>query len=379
MIKHLFRLFAPAILFVSSLTNVSAADMESLPGLVEGQRLILIKGPIEEGDAQNFYRLTEGATRVSVLLDSPGGVVREGLSIGAEIAMRGFTTLVLDQGGCYSICAIIWISGARSYMSPNAQIGVHAAYRSSIEANGSAVISESGVANAEIGAYLNELGLPIEAIRYFTIAGPDEMRMITPEIAQVFDLRVSIQDGFQTTPWQDRATPNMILGKVMSYIGLSNSCADLLGLDAQAIEAEGKRHLQKGHEIFGGEIFASKLSLFVEQEKVNLERQGLPRWCLANEKSLRDQGLPTFVNGPSYDCGKAATLTERTICSSRDLWPMDRMMASLYFRFRANMDGPRASEFLNTQREWLKRRNACGANISCLAERYSSRLFDFGT
>ncbi len=44
--------------------------------------------------------------------------------------------------------------------------------------------AETGMANAQIGAFLNEVGLSADAIRYFTFAGSsEELIDIMPEIA----------------------------------------------------------------------------------------------------------------------------------------------------------------------------------------------------
>lgn len=188
-------------------TQAEAAEIDLIDGLSPGQKAILIRGPITSGDDERFYQLTKGMERASVFLESPGGVVDAGISIGAEIAMRGFTTLVLDGEGCHSVCAVIWVSGARRYMSPNASISVHAAYRVS---------------------------------------------------------------------------------------------------------------------------------------------------------------------------GKAATDTELVICASPDLWAMDRAVSNLYFLFRRAAASAERTAFLDDQRAWLARRNACGGLQACLMERYSSRLFDMG-
>ncbi|WP_282092709.1 hypothetical protein [Epibacterium ulvae] len=44
--------------------------------------------------------------------------------------------------------------------------------------------TETGMENAQIGAFLNEVGLSADAIRYFTFAGSsEELLDIMPEIA----------------------------------------------------------------------------------------------------------------------------------------------------------------------------------------------------
>lgn len=59
---------------------------------------IFIRGPIEQGDSAKFFVLSEQYRRASIILESSGGLVNEALSIGSEIAIRGFTTYVFHPG-----------------------------------------------------------------------------------------------------------------------------------------------------------------------------------------------------------------------------------------------------------------------------------------
>ena len=356
-------------------TQAEAAEIDLIDGLSPGQKAILIRGPITSGDDERFYQLTKGMERASVFLESPGGVVDAGISIGAEIAMRGFTTLVLDGEGCHSVCAVIWVSGARRYMSPNASISVHAAYRVS----GNAAPEESGVANAKIGAYMNELGLSRTAIEYFTIAKPDEPLMpITPEIAQALDIDVFVQDGDQVITPAERPSPRLIARQVTELAGIGNSCAELLGVSTVGLRALAEGILQNGHDLFGAATFSALLPEYADATKTEMRELGTVKWCLTAEASLRRDGVSTGIVGPSYDCGKAATDTELVICASPDLWAMDRAVSNLYFLFRRAAASAERTAFLDDQRAWLARRNACGGLQACLMERYSSRLFDMG-
>ncbi|PWE54447.1 hypothetical protein DEM27_20285 [Metarhizobium album] len=83
-------------------------------------------------------------SRASVILQSPGGLVKEALHIGATIRMEGFATMVPADKQCFSVWGLIWVSGVRRYISDTSLIGFHAAYR---EENGE--YRESGVANAD--------------------------------------------------------------------------------------------------------------------------------------------------------------------------------------------------------------------------------------
>lgn len=359
--------------------NLKAAEIEVVQGLVPDQRGILIRGPIESGDDSRFFELAENTPRAIVFLESPGGSVKTGISIAAEIAIRGYTTLVLDGSGCHSICAVMWVAGVRRYMSPSADISVHAAYRMRNDADGSMEAYESGMGNAQIGAFLNEIGLSADAIRYFTFAGPSaELLPITPEIAQILSIDVYLQTLDRVVAPSERPTPRRITRQVSEYSAMAGNCSILFRINGDFWREQARIVLSQGHEIFGGEVFAPLLGEYVSVTQAELDEIGFVRWCLKAERSLRTDGLATGISGPSYNCANSSTRTEFAICSSPDLWAMDQAMSSLYFYFRDNSTALRASEFLSTQRAWLQRRDQCQSDLNCLYERYSSRLFDFG-
>ena len=368
-----------AVCITTHVGALNAAEIEVIPGFEPNQKAILVRGPIEEGDDSRFFEIAEETSRAIVFLESPGGLVTTGISIAAEISIRGYTTLVLDGSGCHSICVIMWVAGERRYMSPAANISVHAAYRTRNDASGGVQTSESGMANAQIGAFLNEIGLSAEAIRYFTFAGPSEKLLdITPEIAQALSIDVYIQKPNGTISPGERPTPRRITRQVSEYSGLVGNCTKLFKVDDAIWTEQSKIVLGRGHEIFGGKTFAPLLGEYIAVTRANIKEQGVVRWCLSAEQNLRRDGLQTGIAGPSYDCSKSSTRTEFTICDSPDLWTMDRAMASLYFYYRENTDAYRSQEFLSSQRAWLARRDQCADDLDCLYERYSSRLFDFG-
>jgi len=368
-----------AIHLTTSVGSLNAAEIEVVQGLDPNQKAILVSGPIEEGDDYRFFEIAEETPRAIVFLESPGGLVSTGISIAAEIAIRRYTTLVLDGSGCHSICAIMWVAGARRYMSPDADISVHAAYRIRNSTDGSVETSESGMANAQIGAFLSEIGLSGDAIRYFTFAGPsEELLDITPEIAQALSIDVYIQKPASVISPSERPTPRRITRQVSEYSALAGNCTKLFSVDGTIWKEQARAVLYRGHQIFGGEIFTPLLGEYVAVTKSDIEQQGFVRWCLSVEQNLRRDGLQTGISGPSYDCSKSSTRTEFAVCDTPDLWAMDRAMANLYFYYRENADASRSQEFLSSQRAWLSRRDQCAEDISCLYERYSSRLFDFG-
>ena len=123
----------------------------------------------------------------AVLLESPGGSLLDGLIIGRAIHAAGFSTGVAPETACASACALAWLAGTTRYMHPTALVGFHAAY---VEKNGR--ISESGVGNALVGAYLNELGLGFDAIVLVASAAPEEMNWLNAAKARQAGIEIVV-------------------------------------------------------------------------------------------------------------------------------------------------------------------------------------------
>lgn len=170
--RHCFSM--TAILFPIS---VLAADIGREIG-PDGIVLISINGTFAEGDDAMFRRLASESDRAVVVLNSGGGNLQSGLEIGKAIRLRGFATTVLPGALCASACALTWLAGSPRLLDAESKVGFHAAYRL---VDGKA--SESGAANALVGAYLNQLGLSDNAIVYVTSAPPEGVEWLTQENA----------------------------------------------------------------------------------------------------------------------------------------------------------------------------------------------------
>jgi len=120
---------------------------------------ITVSGTIESGDGAKFSRIVEDTKNGLVILDSPGGAVLSGLEIVRQIKSKNLMTGVPSSTLCASSCALIWLAGSTRYAEESSIVGFHAAY---VIRNGKQV--ETGVGNALIGAYLNELGLSDRAM-----------------------------------------------------------------------------------------------------------------------------------------------------------------------------------------------------------------------
>lgn len=77
----------------------------------------------------------------------------------------------------------------------------------------------------------------------------------------------------------------------------------------------------------------------------------------------------------AFDCSKASTKTEHAICNNPELLEMDENMAQHYFSLVRRLDKKPAEMTRNSQRNWLKYREAyCEGEAACLLDEDQNRL-----
>jgi uncharacterized protein len=88
--------------------------------------------------------------------------------------------------------------------------------------------------------------------------------------------------------------------------------------------------------------------------------------------------LASHVFAASFDCEKAKTAMERTICSDARLSAMDEELATLYAENKAELRShPNdLKKLINDQREWIADTKAspCAAQVKCLTENFEVRI-----
>ncbi len=174
--------------------SASAATIEFGQNLEDGTRLVIVEGQLEKGDESRFVALVLPLNSALVILNSPGGNLRSGIEIGKAIRLKEFSTLVPSNSVCSSSCGLAWLGGVKRWKSSTGLVGFHAAYR--VE-NGQA--TETGLGNALVGAYLNQLGLSESAIAFVTVASPSSMAWLTPETARAFSIEME-EYASETSP-----------------------------------------------------------------------------------------------------------------------------------------------------------------------------------
>jgi uncharacterized protein len=80
-----------------------------------------------------------------------------------------------------------------------------------------------------------------------------------------------------------------------------------------------------------------------------------------------------YLSGASFDCRKAQTKIEKTICSNSQLSQLDSQLGETYTQLTSSLSTIEVNKLKKDQREWIKKRNLCN-NIVCLKEQYQNRV-----
>jgi uncharacterized protein len=98
--------------------------------------------------------------------------------------------------------------------------------------------------------------------------------------------------------------------------------------------------------------------------------------CLLSTYERRIAELEKYSSGPSFSCAKAITRTEKAICSNSELSNADARLARIYSQRRQSLSKYDTKGLQKEQRAWLKMRNTCSDNISCLLQIYENRIVE---
>jgi uncharacterized protein len=80
------------------------------------------------------------------------------------------------------------------------------------------------------------------------------------------------------------------------------------------------------------------------------------------------------VQAASFDCAKAETADEKTVCADRALNDLDFEMSVLYTQLKPLLGMGARGDMEDAQVAWLKRREGCGSDRTCLSKAYEDRL-----
>ena len=112
---------------------------------------LMLTGTIDPGAAERFAAEIEarGEYVRAVVLDSPGGSVRDALAIGDLIHARELNTEVRAGALCASSCPLVFAAGTARLASPEAAIGVHQIYAGALTGTAAERAAMAGMAMSD--------------------------------------------------------------------------------------------------------------------------------------------------------------------------------------------------------------------------------------
>jgi hypothetical protein len=148
--------------------------------------VIHIKGEIQLEDWKQFQDVVrrDNISNALVVLDSYGGNVLGGMSIGLTIRDREFDTYVGKGATCASMCGGIWLAGHTRYAFPDSRIGFH---QPSIKDKRGNKRTDPRMVSF-MRDYYFKVGASKEAASFLTAAHADEMYWLNPDLAKGLDI-----------------------------------------------------------------------------------------------------------------------------------------------------------------------------------------------
>jgi uncharacterized protein len=103
------------------------------------------------------------------------------------------------------------------------------------------------------------------------------------------------------------------------------------------------------------------------------------KYILAISLLLTANLVQAEVSAPSFNCKKATTSVEKTICANDTLARLDRKLGEIWKSFiDASNDDAFKSRLRQDQALWVKLRDKCQNDIDCISNAYQQRLAVFG-
>ena len=163
---------------------------------VDDRAALVLTGTIDEGAATRVADWFDSASTPPevVLLDSPGGSVRDAIAIGQAIRDAGADTFMEPGAICLSACPLILAGGVARSVSDGAAVGVHQSYfgHSTVLPMFLAV-EDIQRGQAEVMEHLIAMDVDPALMRHALATPPEAIYLLTPE--ELARYRLTTDDG----------------------------------------------------------------------------------------------------------------------------------------------------------------------------------------
>lgn len=107
----------------------------------------------------------------------------------------------------------------------------------------------------------------------------------------------------------------------------------------------------------------------------NVDWNGTKGWASSSGlEKVQNAGTASAVVAPSFDCQTSTGADERVICGDPGLSQLDRQLAQRYAATLQSAEAGSVNDTRAAQRAWIKQRQACASDLSCLRVQYEIRL-----
>ena len=148
-----------------------------------------LEGAISDGDAERIaLQLAQAKTPVDTLiLQSPGGSVRDALVLGRMLRAREIDTTVLRGEYCFSACPYLFAGGQTRSAEDGAAIGVHQHYfGESTLLPAFIAVEDIQRGQGEVMVYLDEMGIDPMVMQHALTTPSDEIYVLLPEELETY-------------------------------------------------------------------------------------------------------------------------------------------------------------------------------------------------
>jgi uncharacterized protein YecT (DUF1311 family) len=174
-------------------------------------------------------------------------------------------------------------------------------------------------------------------------------------------------------------------GNSLSMAGQSEQAiASDDGAEAKGSDAEQDQlYWESVRSLGDAELFRKYVEEFPNGRYVAIAKHMIAKLSRTNEspngttssikEADRSQSAGDIVS-PSFNCQENTGVIEQIICSDQKLAKLDLELSQLYFRVYGRLDRDAGLRLRNDQREWLRARDACIADIKCVENAYMRRI-----
>jgi hypothetical protein len=176
-----------------------------------GRWAIYLDGRIDESAAQRLRDelARQDVAAASVFLNSPGGLLHEGMELGRVIREHGFSAHVGRQsedgsgpraGDCFSACVFALLGGSYRFATFQSRIGVHRFFATT---GADADPDRVQVVSAAVMGYIKEMGVDVGLFERMSRAGKDQILILTKKDVEQLGV---VNNGRMPAQWEVEAS-----------------------------------------------------------------------------------------------------------------------------------------------------------------------------